>query len=149
MSNFMDGITQTRRNRVNKHVYIIPFTPVPWTAHKGYGRNSFNPKFKEKEATQWYLKTQHNGRPLFNGALRVDLFFEMPCPKIMSKKIRTSIEAGEKVWHIKRPDIDNLRKFTNDCFTWTVWDDDSLIVCGESQKYYAMEPRTVIHIWEI
>lgn len=131
------------------YVYEIPFPPVPWASHKGFGKKSFNPRFKEKQAAQWALKTQHSQRPLFNRALRVDFFFEMPIPSSMPKKLRKRIEAGEKIWHTKKPDSTNLRKHIEDCFTGTVWSDDSLVCSGETQKYYSFTPRTIIQVQEI
>lgn len=135
---------------MKSYVYEIPGPPVSWSAHQGYGKRSFNPKFKQREYAQWILREQNANRVILSGALRVDLFFEMPVPKSLPKKITTKIHAGEKVWHTKRPDVDNLRKFINDCLTGTVWCDDSQITCGESQKYYAKDkPRTVIIVQEI
>lgn len=129
--------------------YEIPGPPVAWSSHRGFGKKSFNPHYKEKEAAQWRLKTQHAGRPLLAGAIRADFLFEMPIPKSMPKKLQARIKAGEKVWHLKKFDIDNMRKFISDCLTGTVWVDDCLNCCGEAQKYYSFEPKTIILIQEI
>ncbi len=129
--------------------YEIPGTPVAWSSHRGYGKKSFNPHFIEKQAAQWSLKAQHGQRPLFAGAVRADFLFEMPIPKSMPKKLLNQINAGEKVWHTKKFDLDNMRKFISDCLTGTVWVDDCLNVCGEAQKYYSLEPKTIIVIQEI
>lgn len=131
------------------YVYEIPFPPVAWASHRGYGRKSFNPHYKEKEAAQWHLKKQHGSRPLFAGAIRADFFFEMPIPKSMPKKILKRIESGEKIFHSKRPDATNFRKHSEDCLTGTVWIDDGQVACGETQKYYSTNPRTLIHIQEL
>lgn len=65
--------------------YEINDTPVSWKSHKGTGRKSYSPRIKEKASAQWQLKIQHNGRPLYTRAVRVDFFFEMPVPTAMSR----------------------------------------------------------------
>lgn len=67
------------------YVYEIPGVPTAWSSHRGYGKKSFNPHFKEKQAAQWHLKIQHKERPIIDRAVRADFFFEMPIPKSMSK----------------------------------------------------------------
>lgn len=129
--------------------YEIDGPPVAWCTHRGYGKKSFNPHFREKEAARWQLAIQHAKRPLYNRAVRADFFFEMPIPASLPKKIRKRIEAGEKIYHDKRPDRDNLQKHCSDCLTSAVVADDNLIAAGESQKYYSLKPKTVIIIQEL
>ncbi len=108
-----------------------------------------NPNYKEKEAAQWHLRKQHGSRPLLTGAIRADFFFLMPIPKSMPKKQQQRIKAGEKIFHCKRPDATNFRKHAEDCLTGTVWVDDGQVACGETQKYYSFEPKTIIHVQEL
>lgn len=130
--------------------YVIEGEPVAWTTHRGEGKTSFNPNFMQKKAAHWDLTIQHNGRPLYTRAVRVDFFFEMPIPKSMPKNIKKRIEAGEIVWHEKRKDRSNLEKHAADCLTGTVLYDDNIIVCGETQKYYARgNPKTRIIVENI
>ncbi len=132
-----------------KYTYNIPYPPVPWTAHKGYGKKSFNPKYKEKEAASWQVKLQHDHRPIINAPVRIDLQFEMPIPDSMPKRLQKRIDAGEKIFHDKRPDRDNMQKFCIDCLIGTVIKDDNIVVCGYSEKYYSRSPRTIITVEEI
>ena len=129
--------------------YEIPIIPVSWKAHQGYGANSFSPRQKEKEASKIILKILHKDRPLYNRAVRVDIFFEMPIPNNLAKSIIKKIDAGEKVYHNKRPDIDNLRKFASDTLIGTVLTDNAIIVKGTTEKYYSKKPKTIIEIEEI
>ena len=71
-------------------------------------------------------------------------FFEMPIPSTMPKKIIRRLEAGERVWHEKRPDRSNLEKHAADCLTGSVLSDDNIIVSGQVQKYYSFAPKTII-----
>lgn len=125
--------------------YEINDIPVSWKAHQGSGNKSYSPRIKEKASAQWQLKIQHNKRPLYKGAVRVDFFFEMPVPATMSRKLKDKIAKGEKVWHSKRPDRSNLEKFYADTLIGSVLHDDNIIVCGETQKYYARgKPKIII-----
>lgn len=131
------------------HRYEIPGTPTAWASHQGYGKKSFNPRYMERQAARWYIKNQHGQRPLYKGAIRADFFFEMPIPNSLGKKLKERVKAGEKIWHTKRPDRSNFVKFIEDCLTGTLWDDDSQVSCGEAQKYYSFEPKTIIFIQEL
>lgn len=125
-------------------VYEIPGEPTAWSSHRGFGKKSFSPHYKQKEAAQYFLKKQHGDRPLFSGALRVHFLFEMPIPKTMPKKIRKKIADGEKVYHIKRKDRSNCIKFAEDCLTSVVITDDNIICDGNAQKYYSYTPKTIV-----
>lgn len=130
--------------------YVVEGTPIAWAAHGGYGKKSFNPRFKEKEYVQWQLKLQHGGRPLIEGAVRIDFFFEMPIPKSLSKKLIAEIKSDIKVYHYSRPDRTNLLKFHEDCLIGTVLIDDNVVCAGTVEKYYAKDkPRTLIFIKDI
>ena len=136
-------------NDSSSRTYEIPGEPVAWSSHRGYGRKSFSPHYKEKEAAQYFLKKQHADLPLFSKALCVDFFFEMPIPKSMPKGILRRIEAGEKIFHVKRKDRSNCVKFAEDCLTGVVITDDNIICDGRAQKYYSLCPKTLILIEEI
>lgn len=130
---------------MTRYVYEIKGPPVAWSSHRGFGKKSFNPHYKEKEAAQWSLKLQHRDRPLLDGAVRVDFFFEVPVPKSLSKELQKRILSGEKIFCPKRPDATNYRKHIEDALTGTVLTDDNIIVSGETQKFYARRyPRTLI-----
>lgn len=126
--------------------YEINEIPVSWKAHQGSGRRSYNPRQKEQDKAKWALKAQHGSQSLIGYPVRVDIFFEMPIPKHLTKKYLERIARGEKIWHITRPDLDNLRKFASDTLIGTVLTDDNAISCGETQKYYSQTPKTIFHI---
>lgn len=129
--------------------YIIPGEPVAWSSHRGFGKKSFSPHYKEKEAAQYFLKNQHGNNHLISTAISVDFYFEMPIPKSMPKKTQKLIDAGVKIFHIRRKDRSNCVKFAEDCLTGVVITDDNIICDGRAQKYYSRTPQTIIHIYEI
>src|SRR5271154_3727937 len=117
-------------------VYVYEITgqePTAWSAHKGNGERSYNPKYKQKLAAQWQLKIQHSGRHLITGAVRVDFFFEVPIPKSMPKKLVARIKGGEKIYCTKRPDRTNYIKANEDFLTGTVLFDDNIVVAGSAE----------------
>jgi len=134
---------------MSKYVYEIKGVPVAWSSHRGYGKKSFNPHYEEKRCAQWQLKLQHSGRPIIERAVRVDFLFEMPIPIVNLNKILKRIAEEKSVWHTKRPDATNMRKFAEDCLVGTVLSDDSIVVSGETKKCYAKEPKTIIVIQEL
>ena len=129
--------------------YVIPGEPVAWSSHRGFGKKSFSPHYKQKEAAQWFLRNQHGDKPLFKGPLSVHFYFEMPIPKTMPKKIQKLIDSGERIFHVRRKDRSNCIKFAEDCLTGVIIMDDNIICDGRAQKYYSRNPQTIIHIYEL
>ncbi len=124
---------------------IIDGLPVPWAAHCGYGRRSFNPRFKEKEFYQWQIKSHWNQEAPLTAPVSITIVYHMPIPLGTSKPKRLQM-LNQKIHHIKRPDVDNLNKFLCDCLKTIVMEDDSQVVHIDARKIYSERPRTVIDI---
>lgn len=82
------------------------------------------------------------------GPLKVRCSFQMPIPKSTSKK-KTNAMLEERIKHTKKPDVDNLLKFTCDCLNGVVFKDDSQIVYLGGGKFYSEDPKTIIMIEEV
>ena len=54
--------------------------------------------------------------------------------------------TGE-IKHIKKPDLDNLLKFTKDCLNGVVWKDDAQVFSIIAEKRYDPNPKTIISIF--
>jgi Holliday junction resolvase RusA-like endonuclease len=121
--------------------------PVPWKSHGGYGRRSFNPRFKEKEWVQWQIKKQYDG-PLLDCAIDVECIFYRAIPKNTSDKKRKLMLMGV-IRPTTRPDRGNNLKFLEDCLIGTVIKDDSIIVDGAVRKMYGEKAKTIIKINEV
>ncbi len=126
--------------------------PIPWRAHSGSGRKSFNPLFKERKQVQWLIKEQcdviGSSLPRFEGAIRCEYNYYMPIPKSTSKKRRALMISGE-IRPTTRPDCTNIQKFYEDCLNDFLFDDDSQVVDVHSRKWYGEIPRVVIKITEL
>lgn len=72
-------------------------------------------------------------------------FFE---PSETEKKRKGFIEriANDNFPYLKRPDVDNLKKFPMDRMNKIVFADDCQIYNESNQKFYSMNPRTEIEI---
>jgi len=77
------------------------------------------------------LATQFDGEPL-DGPLTLDCTFLMPRPKRLYRKK----DPSSKVWHISRPDLDNIIKAVKDALTGIVWRDDSQICELNIRKWH-------------
>jgi Holliday junction resolvase RusA-like endonuclease len=124
---------------------IIPGKPVPWASHRGTGRRSFNPRFREKEYVQWQVRSQYDGQPVSYPIFLIAEFY-IPIPKGFSKAKRDAAIKME-LFPDKRPDRGNYEKFICDCLTGLVWVDDSQVIDGPVRKLYGEKPRTDIKIF--
>jgi Holliday junction resolvase RusA-like endonuclease len=116
--------------------------PVPWKSHAGYGRKSFNPRYKEKEYVQWKLK-QHWKKPPISEPVSISYRFRFSIPKSFSKKKREHIKNGTLPCLIRK-DTSNLVKFTEDCLKQIVIVDDAQVVKLMAEKSYSDHPSICI-----
>lgn len=123
----------------------ILMPPVPWAAHGGYGKRSFNRRAPERQKFQWQIKAQYNQLNPLAGPVKVEYCYHMAIPKATSKARRLQMLNG--LMHpIKRPDLDNMDKFLSDCLTGIVWVDDSQIVEKISRKVYGETEKTIVRV---
>ena len=128
-------------------------TPKPQKRHRtssenGYIRN-YDPSSKDKSIFE--KKLTRNNPKLLTGAISLTLTFLMPRPKnhYRTGKYQNKLKKNSPVYHLKKPDIDNLIKFVLDCGNSILWKDDSQIFQIEALKKYCKYPRTEIEYWEI
>jgi len=118
--------------------------PVSWLAHRGYGKKSFNPRFKEKQFYQWQIKSQWNQNTL-SGPVHLEITYHMPIPQGTSKVRKTQMLNG-LMFPITRPDIDNLNKFLLDCLKTICMEDDNQVYKITAQKIYGLAPKTIVKV---
>ena len=107
-----------------------------------------------------YIKENYDGR-YFDGAVRVEVTFYIKAPQNVSKK--PSERANDKakqlyskyisrlLWHVKKPDLDNLIKSLFDSISKSeiVWTDDNIVCDLRAKKLYSPNPRIEIEIEEL
>jgi len=69
------------------------------------------------------------------GPVVMDLFFYLPRPKSLPKRVKH---------HLKKPDKGNLEKGVEDALKGLIWRDDSQVIDGRTRKQYGDPPRVVI-----
>lgn len=135
---------------------IIPGKPVAKARPRFYRKGNFVGAYKtseqETEEGRFLIMAMKQLRvsgvsPVESGIpLRLSCTFIMPIPKSTSKKKSKQMIDGE-IKHTKKPDLDNLIKFTKDCLNGVAWHDDSQVVeYGAMKKVYGDEPMTRILI---
>ena len=107
-----------------------------------------------------YIKENYNGR-YFDGAIRVEVTFYMKAPQSVSKRPSERAKSKAKelylkyisrlLWHVKKPDLDNLIKSLFDSISKSeiVWSDDNIVCDLRARKLYSPNPRIEIEIEEI
>ena len=99
----------------------------------------------EQEA-QWEARAQYQGKPL-DGCLIVTIHAYFAIPESWPKWKREQGEL-ENVWHIGKPDADNVAKCV-DAFNGVLWVDDARIASLGVCKRYSQRPRVEITVLRI
>jgi Holliday junction resolvase RusA-like endonuclease len=99
-------------------------------------------RFEDRLA--WAAQVAMAGRPLLDGALRLDFRSFLAIPTSWSAKKRTAALRGD-IYPTGRPDWDNFAKVI-DALNGVVWRDDALVVDAHVRKRYSDRPRTEIAV---
>lgn len=131
---------------------IIPGKPNakkrPKFARRGERTVTYSDQKAEQDSVRYIIKSQLKNHKLFEGAIYLEAVFYMPIPKSTPKKKKVLMMSG-KIYHVKKPDKDNLEKFICDCLNGIVWRDDAQVAHSESLKVYSGNPRTELTIKQI
>lgn len=125
--------------------------PRPRISTRGKFARAYLPKshpvHEFKEACEQAGRRAHPFAPLSSGVgLRLD--FLMPRPRALQWKRKPM----PRVWHTKKPDIDNLSKAVIDALTGVLWVDDSFVCQLEAEKWTAAgdeRPGVLVNWWEV
>ena len=115
---------------------IIPDNPIakkrPRFFHRGNFIGTYNDQKTEEGRWLFEAQKQVNLKELLSGAISLQIDFCMPITKDWSLKKQKELRDGQRFWHTKKPDLDNLVKFVKDCLNGIVWKDDSQIEIGRA-----------------
>ena len=89
-----------------------------------------------------------NGADLFLGAVSVSIEIRVSMPKAASEKKRTEM-VMERIFPLKKPDMDNVVKSIFDAMNKVVFWDDSQVVFLNVSKLYGINPCVVVKVEEI
>ena len=117
---------------------IIKFTIVGKPVAKGrprfYRRGSFVQTYTPKETVSWenWVKLEavkYRPSDLIEGPIRMNLEFMLLRPKSLPKKV---------IFHIKKPDVDNLSKSIKDALEGIIYKNDSQVYQLVCRKVYSV-----------
>jgi len=95
-------------------------------------------KTKSGKEIKWQAIEQKTS--MMRGAVEMELYFYLSRPKSLPKKA---------IWHIKKPDLDNLIKAVKDELKGICYRDDSQIISLVAQKVYGKPPRVEVQMNEV
>jgi len=136
---------------------IIKFEVIGNPTPKGRPRFSVRGKHvmaytpKKTKIAEHDFKMQilaHRPSAPFLGAVILKIIVYRAIPKSMSKKKQVLAEAG-LLRPIVKPDLDNYEKLVCDSMNKIFYNDDSQIVDCHTQKYYSVNPHTIVEIIRI
>lgn len=93
----------------------------------------------------WYAKAAMAGKPLYEGALCVFLYYGIPIPKSLEPRIK----RGEIIYPTKRPDMDNYEKSVLDAMNGIVYKDDAQVIEVIQKKRYSRNPKVIVTICKV
>lgn len=122
--------------------FFIHGTPKPQSRPRTANRGRFNVIYSE--TTEWkegvkFQTRQAKEDNFFDGAIKVDLdfFFNRPKSHYGTGKNSGVLKKSAPKYHTKKPDKDNLEKAVTDALVDAgLLSDDSIIVTGETSKWY-------------
>lgn len=120
-------------------VYTVPGKPIPLARGRHANGHVYDSQKREKALHAAFIKRQHSSNPLWNEPIILNIMFYMKIPKTHAKYL-------PQTPHIKRPDLSNLIKFTEDVCSGIVYTDDSIISACYAYKTYSLNPRTEFFI---
>lgn len=115
--------------------------PVPQGRPRAFRRGNFIGMYDPKNSKEWKetIRWQaiHQQSKLLQGAIKMNAKFILERPKSLAKKV---------VYHIKRPDLDNLVKAVKDALRGICYHDDSQIIELCAKKLYTNGHSSLEHI---
>jgi Holliday junction resolvase RusA-like endonuclease len=126
--------------------YIIEGTPVPLQRVRFMERHCWDAQKQLKTKLRIILEAQHDGRPLYTGALRMEFWFYFPFKQSLSEA-KKAHQSGRS--HIFKPDLSNLIKLYEDISTGILYHDDCIIAEIIARKCYDAASRTEFEIIQL
>ena len=127
------------------YTYILKGEPEALVLRRADDITGWNTHKERKLIVDISLESQHNDRPLFSGALWVDVTFYFPIPH----PIRAKTKAIDGDPHSNKPSLFLLLNFLEHSAEHIVWTDTVNVARMTCTKMYDVEPRTVLTITEL
>ncbi len=108
---------------------------------------TYDPSKKEKKMMQT-LMMEYKPNELITGAIKVDLIFVFKRPKshYRAGKFQHLLKLNTDMFHIQKPDADNLIKFMLDCMNGLFFKDDAQVCRVDAMKYWGDDNKIIVQI---
>ena len=142
---------------------ILNIEPKPQTRPRFSKFGAYeDPKMKawRRQCSQ-LIEQEYDGQ-FFDGPIMVDVTFYIKKPTLKARAKtwdRFKKFTAERLWHAKKPDVDNLVKALFDSISnagynkvdkkGIVWTDDSIVCDLRARKKYSPNPRIELEIKEL
>ncbi len=130
---------------------IVPGKPIAKARPRFYriGEHVGTYNCQTTEEGKWLLMAQGQiKKKIEDGPIYLVATFFMPRPKYhygTGKNARV-LKPSAPLYHVVKPDSDNLVKFVKDCLNGFAWKDDCQVCSMSVNKIYDEDPRTEIEI---
>jgi len=137
-----------KKGEENMITFTLDIIPEPQKqtrfAIRGGKPRCYDPSTAYKTQLQWQMKAYAPKEP-FPGPVRVDYTFYLPIPKDTSWIKKQQMFTGF-IFHIKKPDLDNLAYVVTNAMKDIIYKDDSQIVFKSARKMYGEKPRIIVMV---
>jgi len=130
---------------VTRLEFIVPTAPIAKArARSARSGHHYTPQKTvdfECEVAR-HAKAAMAGKPLYEGALCVFLYYGIPIPKTLEPRIK----RGEIIYPTSRPDMDNYEKSVLDAMNGIVYKDDAQVIEVIHKKGYSRKPKVIVAV---
>ncbi|NTU49544.1 MAG: RusA family crossover junction endodeoxyribonuclease [Desulfobulbaceae bacterium] len=120
--------------------FFVPGEPKALKRHRTFGRVQVDPS-KSDKADFLVVSRQHCPECPLTGPLylHIDFYFPRPKSHYGTGKNSGKLKPTAPLYHIARPDADNLTKFVCDALNGVFWGDDAQIAQVQATKKYVSD----------
>jgi Holliday junction resolvase RusA-like endonuclease len=134
-------------------VFTVFGDPKSKNTGKIVTNNGFHKIVQPRETTifqnlvRMTFKQKHMSHVCTNKAVRIDIkaFFK-PTKAIMNSVKKLQLIQNDDYPYHKKPDKDRLETTVYDALKGVAFRDDTLIIAGDTEKFYSVEPRIEVMI---
>jgi len=135
---------------MTKIIFSIPGRPTAWMRAGSSGERRFTPKKMKvaKQAISTECRRAMGTQGPITGPVRIQMMAIYAIPASWSPALKEAAQRGE-IFHVSRPDLDNLEKNLLDALNGIAFMDDCQVAELMCRKRYGHPERTDVTIWHI
>ena len=135
----------------NMLIFTVNLDPEPQKKTRFKSVNgkhwAYDPTATYISRLKWQIQAYQSSE-LYMGPIEIDLTFFLPIP-VGTSKVKRRLMNNGTIYHIKRPDQDNLAYPVVNAMKGIIYDDDSQVVSARYRKFYSDQPRIVVKVRDL